>query len=497
MAPLLSGHVITRSDRLLRPCLDIALDWIRQHTGAKNVSSFAWYDMAVASRAALLGYLLAQSGEVITAAERDILTDAAVTHARWLSASKNYKARHNHGLFSDAGLLMLCKSAPGIDECSTAVALAHDRFRETLLATVSSEGVHLEHSVGYHFDVLDLVERKLAVDMDPEVARVRDAMRKVAPWFVMPDGTYPQAGDTHRQNAPDWAVLEAVKKRGSQRFGTGYFAVREDESYLLVTASHNGSAHKHLDDLSFVLVDGGQPLLVDPGLYGYESAPIRSYLKSAAAHNTLVIDQHHRLPSPPYGGTLVASGEDEGWYAVWGRNAATAPGVAHERVWLYRPGQALLLVDLIESTDGAEHDHVRYLHFPAEVAVSVVPRGARIKAPSGSTYLALDASHEPPVRVDHVIGRTSPTPHGFVAPTDLTAVPASVIELWGRSRSTDLLTVLTSELGEVWAETRVRREAPEALRVTLGSSELLVRIEATQVRIEATDTVNGLGGSGG
>ena len=44
-------------------------------------------------------------------------------------------------------------------------------------------------------------------------------------------------------------------------------------------------AHKHADDLGFVLMEGGREIFVDSGKYGYNKDDLRSYVISARAHN--------------------------------------------------------------------------------------------------------------------------------------------------------------------------------------------------------------------
>jgi hypothetical protein len=476
MAPLLSGYARAQSDSLLRISSDIALDWVRQHGKDAKASQFAWYDMSVASRAAFLGYLLSAPSRVLSGKERRTLTASAEEHVRWLSNQKNYKPRHNHGLFSDTGLLMLCKQVPDLKGCADAAPLAHDRFRETLDATVGVEGVHHEHSTAYHFDVLDLTGRKLAVDPDPEVEKIRDAMRASAPWFLLPDGSYAQLGDSHGFRGPDWALSRAAEQFGARLFAReGYYAVREADSYLLVSAAHHSSAHKQLDDLSFVLAEGGRNYLVDPGLFGYEKRPMRSYMRSAAAHNTFVIDGHHVLPSAPYQSALVAAGEVDGWYAVWAESPVAPASMRHERVWLYAPREVLVVLDLVESKDGRDHDHVRYLHFAPELQVETTPRGALVRSANGEALMSVtDASRTAPTRVDHFRGRLDPSPHGFVSPSDLTVVPASVIELWARSGTGEFVTVMDLTPREE-SPVSVAKAADGALKVSVGSSDLVLR----------------------
>ena len=49
-------------------------------------------------------------------------------------------------------------------------------------------------------------------------------------------------------------------------------------------------AHKHADDLSFELFEFGRFIFIDSGKYGYERDEMRAYVTSAAAHNTISLE---------------------------------------------------------------------------------------------------------------------------------------------------------------------------------------------------------------
>src|SRR5206468_3978320 len=105
-----------------------------------------------------------------------------------------------------------------------------------------------------------------------------------------------------------------------------------------------------------------------------------SFTKSSQAHSVLVADgvsfpfKDYR----PYGSGLFASGTGSGWWAIWGRNPLLAhQGVTHERLFLYRPGEALVIVDHVNS--GRPHDYTRYFQFDPRISVS--------KSGDGRTFL--------------------------------------------------------------------------------------------------------------
>ena len=91
------------------------------------------------------------------------------------------------------------------------------------------------------------------------------------------------------------------------------------------------------------------PIVNDTGLYHKDPGEIRDYVVSNRAHSGLVVDGLDLPvadPSLAYGSGLTAAGDGDGWYAIEGRNRLLGgQGVAHRRLFLYRPGVALVIVD--------------------------------------------------------------------------------------------------------------------------------------------------------
>ncbi len=78
------------------------------------------------------------------------------------------------------------------------------------------------------------------------------------------------------------------------RPATGYFGCRRGGDYLIVDCGPIGPdyqpGHAHCDTLSFELSIAGRRVIVDSGVSGYENDPLRHYVRSTAAHNTVRID---------------------------------------------------------------------------------------------------------------------------------------------------------------------------------------------------------------
>ena len=90
------------------------------------------------------------------------------------------------------------------------------------------------------------------------------------------------------------------------------------------------------------------------------SATTCSPIAPTAGWSSTALDLPITDPSLAYGSGLIAAGEGEGWYAIEGRNRLLeGQGVDHQRLFLYRPGTALVIVDHVRSD--VAHTYTRYL----------------------------------------------------------------------------------------------------------------------------------------
>jgi len=182
-----------------------------------------------------------------------------------------------------------------------------------VLEQVLLDGTHYERSPMYHAialgDVLEVVSLLHAVgeDVPGEVLERTRGMVAAAAVLSRPDGSLHLFNDAANGIAPDGPWLDAMARRA---LGTGIprlegpMALPEAGYYghvdsaagarLLVDCGAPGPlyqpGHAHCDLLSFELDVDGRPLVVDSGVSGYGEDPLREYVRSTRAHNTVMID---------------------------------------------------------------------------------------------------------------------------------------------------------------------------------------------------------------
>lgn len=395
--------------RALERARALALDFIRQNPfGGKGVDERAWGNKTAGDRAGYLGYLtraLACEG-MLRGPQAGTLLNSLSFHGKFLSRPKVYSPS-NHGLFVDLGLGLLARYAPFLPDAKRWDLLSQSRFRKTLLRRmVPSEGIWLEHSPSYQFLVLSTLETFVRATRpeDRLLGTLLTKMQAAGSAFVMPDGRIPQFGDSYQDFAPASAspepgldaLMEPLRSDGLTVFPrSGYAMVRNasSSSYLAITSSFHNRSHKHADDLSFELFEDGQRIVNDTGLYEKDAGRYADFQKSSAAHSTLTVDRRgFRRRDRPYGSGLIATGGGlSSWFGVLASNPRTVrQGVAHERLFLYRPTEALVIVDRV--TARKRHDYDRRFQLGPQIALTPREGALGLAAPGFSGEISDDTN---------------------------------------------------------------------------------------------------------
>lgn len=447
LEPLLVSYRDTGNTEDLEQALGLASDWVEQNPRRGGDAPLeAWQDKVTGDRVPFLAYLLraAACEDLGTPEQREALLASMEEHGAVLAADRKYVA-DNHGLFVDLGLVRLANFFPFLPEADEWRAYARQRFEETLRGRLAG-GFWLEHSTAYQFLVIRALERMLAdYGPDPELESLLAELRNAAAWLVKPDGEMTQFGDSDREEVPDWAppLMEADGLLTAA--DAGYAIVRApgpegDLGYLAVTDGFHNLTHKHADELSFELYDEGMDIVTDTGLYDKDPGPVRDFVVSNRAHNTLVADG---LDLPigdedlAYGSGLTGTGAGEGWYAIEGKNRLLekAQGVEHRRLFLYRPGELLIIVDRVESD--LAHTYTRYLHLGREIEPGEVAEGEAgpvvpLQPIDGEI---VDGPGTVPSTVTETRGQEDPL-QGFTSPSFRRLIPRSTLA-YSASGSTD------------------------------------------------------------
>ncbi len=191
--------------------------------------------------------------------------------------------------------------------------LLQEQLREQTL----EDGGHYERSPLYHCilleDYLDLLQLAAqGAPLPPNDIAILQATAASAANFLQtiqtPDNDIPHFNDSAGGIAsrPEHILGRAQKLGFALRPHSqteprlidlphsGLFGYSAESDYLLMDCGDIGPdwqpGHTHCDFLSFVLMTGGQWLIVDTGVSEYEPGELRRHVRSTAAHNTVAID---------------------------------------------------------------------------------------------------------------------------------------------------------------------------------------------------------------
>lgn len=465
LAPVLSMHDRTGDRACLEFALVMAVDWLQTFQSADSESQFAWYDVAVGSRAYRLAYILdvaardqGRSDELVAR-----LLAGLVTHANVLADDARFAQHSNHALYQIMGQLALARRFPHIEEAGRTDRQARARLKKLLSVQFATDGGHREHSPHYHDLVLIPLRslRSSGLVGDRQTALTCERAEDGLAWFISPGGYYVMFGDTAAQpvaagrvSEVDVGSLKCALSRGREGDppktrtrgfpDSGYVVFRDrwptgpakfaDGSHLAQICAFHSRVHKHADDLSFVWHDRGSEILTDAGRFGYVgktkpdsdlfaegfwySDPRRVYVESTRAHNTVEIDgrSNPRRGVEPYGSALTQWGErGEVRFSEarvrWG-------ALSHTRVLLFLPRSWLLVVDRLVDSSGKPHDFRQRFHFaPSLDLTGGGDTGAVVGAlPSGDRLQAVALA--PQSAIEPVRGQEKPELLGWISRRD-------------------------------------------------------------------------------
>ena len=286
-------------------------------------NEYLWDQHAAALRAENILALLLVGAESNLLSIEDICSIVVQLgkHGRYHASSANYLERENHGVFQDRSLLYL-GLALGVDSW---VELAKKRVAEQWTALFDKDMVGAENSFAYQridknlfLDIAYIMNKydlQQGVLLEEAIERAEEFMG----YALMPNGVCPPYGDTYRDDYSSCSYLNEdgalayssrkglVGKAPENLFAVytnaGYYFGREfwqcdshqanfsDSAWTMFRSGYTSITHRQADDNSMMYYINGQEVLTDSGVYNYMFRdPMRRYVRSALAHNMVVVD---------------------------------------------------------------------------------------------------------------------------------------------------------------------------------------------------------------
>jgi uncharacterized heparinase superfamily protein len=281
-------------------------------------------------------------------------------------------------------------------------------LRRELRRQILPDGGHYELSPMYHAvvleDVLDVINL-LANNPMPNAAAaglLEDA-RAAAPRMLgwLRAVCFGDPVDAHfNDSAPEGSASVCQLTAYAERLGlpvpaavsapvtslpaSGYFVIRTGELQMCMDAGRlcpdELPAHAHSDVLSFELTARGEKVFVNAGVDDYGRTDTRSYVRGAAAHNTISIDGldqgqmwgQFRVAERPRSVEGLA-GERDGWFVAEGRHDGFARqgSSAHthaRKIRVRKDGRLAVIED--EAFGSGFHLVTAYLHLHPSVGIA-------------------------------------------------------------------------------------------------------------------------------
>jgi len=180
-------------------------------------------------------------------------------------------------------------------------------FKDQTPRQILQDGGFFERSPMYHsiilegyLDILNIIEND-----HPDRRLFESAAKKMLDFLLSvthPDGGIALFNDATLEIAPPPTMLlkygrdllgYAPEKKSAFK-ETGYYIHENDNIYLIIDGGPLGPdyipGHAHADIFSYEFSLKGRRVIVDSGVYEYEKSPMRDYVRSTRAHNTVCMD---------------------------------------------------------------------------------------------------------------------------------------------------------------------------------------------------------------
>lgn len=377
-----------------------------------------------------------------------------------------HSSANNHLLGEAAGLFVATTTWPYWPRCSAWNRNARRILEEQAALQVSEDGVDREQSTFYQNFVLEFLQvagvagRIAGNDFSPDFWQRLEHMYEFCAALLDVGGRMPAIGDSDdalvlpldptrspevhhaslcagarlfqrdelarkvpcHARADSWLSDRAARPAGDRpqdrglptAFPAGGYYIlgdrlgQPDEVRMTVNAGPLGylsiAAHGHADALSLTLSVAGEPILVDPGTYAYQSEPAwRDYFRGTSAHNTVRVDGQDQAV---IGGTFMwltryattctcwtTSEEADRLTAFHDGYARLPDSVIHTRHFDYdKRRRAVTIVDRLEGR--SHHDVERFWHFAPHLTVEIVGRTVRVHGRRASLDMVIDDADE-------------------------------------------------------------------------------------------------------
>ena len=300
---LIDAYKISNRDEFLKAVVIFFRNWASYELNAWLPKGLLWNDHVISNRIRVIlkFWRYYRKHPEYDSQTAEIIFRLIAKSRQFLARPSHYNFRSNHGIIQNLALWHICVSVPHLPRKEYYKKLAFERMKGHLSYYISSEGVVLEHSAGYHklglkllsmsFRYLTLLDISIPSDWSEKYAR----MKNFYALLRRPDGSLPLFGDTHERKdelGPPVAYPDQYGKtkklkikdkwllgESNNLFPVSGYAIwwsglenrtTDKSSQTVVLWSYFPKhAHKHADEMSVVLWAYGQKWWSATGYWPY------------------------------------------------------------------------------------------------------------------------------------------------------------------------------------------------------------------------------------
>lgn len=301
---LLNAFEVTKDNKYKSRAVEIFYSWYRFYK-ADTHNEMIWYDHPAAARAINLVYLSISAINSLPIQKEEFIS-LLIEHAEYLYKDDNHR-KHNHGIMMDRALVQL-----GLyiihNDSERWVEKAISRMKETFYCSFSDLCIHLENSPAYHkltqnlYYGIEAFLNKNQRTLGEDLLKRLELSNNYFNFLTKPDGFTPLIGDSQAIG-----IGIANKEYGSFNDSIAGITILQSKNqlnplnstWISFVCGYGTTTHKHFDDLSINLFYNGKDIFIDSGKYNYGNSPIRGYVKSAKAHNSISLrNKNYKLQEP-------------------------------------------------------------------------------------------------------------------------------------------------------------------------------------------------------
>ena len=380
-----------------------------------------------------------------------------------------HRTSHNWLLMELNGTHTFAALFPEFKTSITLRRKAAKYFTREIVKQLLPDGMHNELSPDYHsvclscgFMLYNIAQQCGTLnDLPEEFALMLEKCYDARLQLMTPGFTQPRTNDCFTiQTAPSmqkaytlfphrkdflWAASKG--KSGTPPAGgtasrfldyAGFIAMRsawdKDALYLCFDVGPLGEAHVHQDKLNINIYKGSEELLFDDGGGQYEVSPYRVYGRSAAGHNTILVDndgQNRKVRSSSktaIDAKFFSSEKFDYAYGIYddAYGEKQKKPATHTREILFVKPDFFAVADTMQSLDGKPHDYTMLLQIDSVDVKASTASVHGVVAGKYDLYVLLLSSN---VSVKVESGQNDPVSGWYVGRNDKNLHKASTVKI--------------------------------------------------------------------